>query len=164
MAVPERISASRLVSADAHSIFALITDPAGHVRIDGSGMLMAAPDAQRLAGVGDTFEMDMDREPLGDVPLGRYRVINTVTRFVQDRELAWNVAWPGLEPIGHVYGYLLEPSGNETIVSSFCDWSDMSDEWRGHHEFPVVPAVMLERSLENLEREVSRGSSGPSSA
>ena len=115
-------------------------------------MLVAAPDSRRLVAAGDSFEMDMDREPLGDVPLGKYRVVNTVTRIVNDKQLEWNVAWPGSPPFGHVYGYLLEAVGsNSTQVSSYCDWSGISDEWRGHLRFPVVPESMLERSLENLE-------------
>ena len=28
--------------------------------------------------MGDTFEIAMDREPLGDVPMGKYKVLDTV--------------------------------------------------------------------------------------
>jgi hypothetical protein len=148
----ERMLTSRRIPASASDVFCFITDPREQVRIDGSGMLVAAPDAQRLVAVGDSFEMDMDREPLGDVPLGKYRVVNTVTKIIVDKQLEWNVAWPGSPPFGHVYGYLLEVVGSgETHVSSYCDWSAISDEWRGHIHFPVVPKWMLEMSLEKLE-------------
>ena len=50
-------------------------------------MLEAAPGVRRFTAVGDTFEMDMDREPLGDVPMGKYQVLNTVTRIVPDELL-----------------------------------------------------------------------------
>jgi len=33
----------------------------------------------------------MDREPLGDVPMGKYKVLNTVTRIVPDELVEWNV-------------------------------------------------------------------------
>jgi hypothetical protein len=149
----ERILASRRIPASASDVFRFITDPREQVRIDGSGMLVAAPDARRLVAVGDSFEMDMDREPLGDVPLGKYRVVNTVTRIIVDKQLEWNVAWPGSPPFGHVYGYLLDAVGSsETQVSSYCDWSAISEEWRGHIRFPVVPMWMLEISLEKLEQ------------
>jgi hypothetical protein len=152
----DRIVASRRVLASAARIFGLITDPVGQVMIDGSGMLVAASNARRLVAVGDQFEMEMDREPLGDVPLGKYQVVNTVTSFLADRQLEWNVAWPGSPPFGHVYGYRLESvSADVTDVSSYCDWSSLSEEWRGHITFPVVPAFMLERSLENLQRIVT---------
>jgi len=42
--------------------------------------------------VGDTFIVHMDREALNDYPLGLYDVIVTITKFVEDREIAWTVA------------------------------------------------------------------------
>src|SRR5271163_1048943 len=63
----DRIAASRTVTASPAEVFRIVTDPAMHVEIDGSGMLQAAPGARRLEAPGDTFVMDMDREPLGDV-------------------------------------------------------------------------------------------------
>jgi uncharacterized protein YndB with AHSA1/START domain len=153
---PERISTTRRIAAPARTIFDLITDPHGHVRIDGSGMLVAADAAARLERVGDAFEMEMDREPLGDIPLGRYRVRNVVTRIVPDRELEWSVAGVGRNPIGHVYGYLLSPVDDDrTDVTSYCDWSATSDRWKARVSWPVVPLSMLERSLSNLDRLVA---------
>lgn len=49
------------------------------VELDGSGMLRAASDARQLTAVGQTFDMEMNRDPLGDVPnLHDYKVRNTV--------------------------------------------------------------------------------------
>lgn len=155
MTEPERIEVTRRIAATRQKLFRLITDPREQIRIDGSGMLVSTPHASPVTAVGDVFEMEMDREPLGDVPLGRYRVVNTVTKFVKDGRLEWNVAWPGSPPFGHVYGYLLESATEyETDVSSYCDWSSLTESWRGHLEFPVVPAAMLEQSLERLSRLV----------
>jgi hypothetical protein len=64
----DRVSATRRIAAPAHAIFLLVSDPARRVDIDGSGMLQAAPGARPLAAVGQTFEMDMDRRRLGDIP------------------------------------------------------------------------------------------------
>jgi hypothetical protein len=148
----DRIAASRRIHAPADRIFAIVSDPLGHVRIDGSGMLMGSQEPGPLTRVGSTFEVDMDREPLGDIPLGKYRVVNTVTRFEQDRCFEWNVGLVGMdEPVGHVYGYLLDPVGDdETDVTNYCDWSNLAGPWQGQDRFPVVPLSMLEHTLEKL--------------
>jgi len=151
-----RLSVTRRVPASAARVFAVVSDPKGHVDIDGSGMLVTAPDAKPLQQVGDTFAMDMDREPLGDVPLGKYKVLNTVTKIVPDVEIQWNVGSAEHRPIGHVYGYLLEPVGdNETQVTNYCDWSDVSDKWRARISWPVVPASMMSKSLDRLAQVVA---------
>ena len=49
----------------------------------------------------------MDREALGDLPLGKYTVLNTVTKITPDRLLEWNVGSAERGPVGHVYGYEL---------------------------------------------------------
>lgn len=150
---PERVSVTRRVAAPASRIFALISSPQGHVDVDGSGMLVAAPDAAPLRAVGDTFVMHMDRAPLGDLPLGEYTVQNTVTTFERDAELAWTVGGVGRTPIGHVYGYRLDPVDAETTdVTSYCDWSAVSAAWRERVTWPVVPVEMLEASLDRLAR------------
>lgn len=155
----QRASVSRRIPAAAEHIFGIITDPRMHVEIDGSGMLMAAPDAQPLRAVGDTFQMDMDREPLGDIPLGKYKVQNTVTKITLDQELEWNVGGVGQPPFGHVYGYELEAVGpNETDVTLYVDWSGVAEEILQVASFPVVPLTMLEQSLEKLA-EVAGGAS-----
>ena len=64
-------------------------------RIDGSGMLEAAPDAQPLTAVGDTFDIDMDRTPLNDIPgLVKYSVRNTVTQIEPGRLVEWTIGAP----------------------------------------------------------------------
>ena len=154
-AVPdeERISATRRIAAPAAAIFAIVTDPAGQVAIDGSHMLVAAPDGGRLAAVGDAFTVDMDREALGDLPLGKYQVLNTVTRFEQDRLLEWNIGSAESGPFGHVYGYALEPvDDGVTDVTSYCDWSGISDTLRERiAHWPVVPKMALITTLEKLD-------------
>lgn len=151
----QRISVTRQVAAPASRIFAVISHPNGHVAIDGSGMLMAAPEAQPLRKVGDVFLMNMDREPLGDLPLGKYQVQNKVTAYEQDVELAWLVGSEGRTPIGHVYGYRLDPiTDTDTSVTSYCDWSGVSEKWLTRMAWPVVPIEALERSIDNLQQLV----------
>ena len=149
--IEERVTLHRRIGAPPSRIFDLITDPRMHVEIDGSGMLQAAPDAAPLTKVGDTFDMDMDREPLGDLPLGKYKVRNTVTQIVPNELLEWNVGAVGDKPFGHLYGYELSSTGDtETEVTLYVDWRGVSEKWKPY--FPVVPTHMLEKSLDNLER------------
>jgi hypothetical protein len=154
----ERVTVSRTINAPAAKIYALVSHPQGHVDIDGSGMLEAAVDARPLTAVGDTFDMDMDREPLGDIPLGKYKVRNTVTAIEPGALIEWNVGGVDMPPVGHVYGWQLTPSadGAATEVSLYCDWSGITDQMRAAgREWPIVPEHMLERSLDNLEKVVT---------
>jgi Polyketide cyclase / dehydrase and lipid transport len=150
----ERISATRRIDAPAAAIFAIITDPNGQVAIDGSHMLVTAPDAAPLRAVGDSFLMDMDRDALGDLPLGQYTVLNTVTKITPDRLLEWNVGSAERGPLGHVYGYELAPvADGVTDVTSYCDWSGISDAVRERvTSWPIVPKMALITTLEKLDR------------
>jgi hypothetical protein len=151
---PDRIAATRRIAAPASTLFQIVSSPAGHVQIDGSGMLEAAPDAKPLTEVGDTFDMDMDRTPLNDIPgLVKYKVRNTVTQFVPDRLIEWTVGSADRPPLGHVYGWQIEPvSDTESDVTNYCDWTGIPQEARERRPWPVVPVHMLEQSVENLER------------
>src|SRR5580693_196468 len=108
----ERLEVQRTIAAEPAAIFRLLSDPQGHVAIDSSGMLMDATGAP-VTGVGDSFVVHMDREALNDYPMGRYDVTVTITVFVPDREIAWTVTGRIRPQIGHVYGYRLEPAGDQ---------------------------------------------------
>lgn len=156
----ERVAVSRRIAAPAATIYALVSDPAGHVRIDGSGMLEAAPDAKPVTAVGDTFDMEMDRTPLNDIPgLVKYKVRNTVTRIEPGRLVEWTIGAPDQPPLGHVYGWQLDPVDEHTTdVTNYCDWSNIVPELRARgREWPIVPVSMLEQSLDKLEAIVTGG-------
>jgi hypothetical protein len=148
------VSITRLVAAPASKIFAIVSDPSGHVEIDGSGMLQAAIDAKALNAVGDTFDMDMDRRPLGDIPdMAEYKVRNTVTQIVPDRLVEWTVGAADRPPVGHLYGWRIEPvSDSECEVTNYCDWTAIPEQIRASRDWPVVPLEMLEKSVANLKR------------
>ena len=150
-----RVTVERVIAAPPADIFAVLADPARHVEIDGSGMLEAAPVATVLREVGDTFDMDMDREPLGDLPMGKYKVRNHVTRIEADTAIEWGVGGVDRPPLGHVYGYTLTPEGDGTRVTHYCDWTDIPEKYRERATWPIVPVHMLEATLENLDRVVS---------
>ena len=153
----ERIEVQRTVAAPAAAIFAVLCDPHGHVAIDASGMLQDA-DGEPAKGAGDSFVIHMDREALNDFPMGKYVVTVEIREFEKDRLIAWTILGQIRPQIGHVYGYRLEPSGgDETIVTSFYDWSDIDPEWRKADIFPVIPESALRATLGILDRTVRRG-------
>ena len=134
--MPERLEVQRAVAASAGEIFAVLTDPRGHVAIDSSGMLMAA-DGDIVAEAGDTFVVHMDREALNDYPLGLYDVTVEIATFEPDQEIAWTVH--GQLDLGHVYGYRLEPIEEGTLVTSYYDWSGAEQAWKDAAHLPGDP-------------------------
>ncbi len=151
----ERFEVSRTIPTDPATVFRLLCDPAGHVAIDSSGMLQSHT-GEPVGAVGDTFVIHMDRESLGDFPLGRYDVEVTIRTFERDREIAWTVLGVVRPPVGHVYGYRLEPvqtdDGPATKVISYYDWSDIHPEWRAKNIFPILSETALKATLGILER------------
>ena len=152
----ERIEVQRTIHSTPSSIFRLLSDPNGHVAIDSSGMLMSA-EGDRVTGVGDTFIIHMDPEALNNYPLGLYDVTVTITTFVEDRDIAWTVAGLVRPSIGHVYGYRLEPVDDATLVTSYYDWSNITQQWRDAGIFPVISEAALRATLGILDRTVTRG-------
>ena len=151
-----RLEVQRTVAAEPAAIFALLSDPKGHVAIDSSGMLMSA-NGDPVAAVGDTFVVHMDREALNDYPLGKYDVTVSFTEFEQDRLIAWTIFGQLKPDIGHVYGYRLEPTEGGTLVTSFYDWSNIDQHWRDANIFPIVSELALRSTLGILDRTVRRG-------
>jgi hypothetical protein len=153
----ERIEVTRTIPADAHAIFAVLCDPQGHVAIDATGMLQDAT-GEPVAAVGDRFVVHMDREALNDFPLGHYDVTVVIEVFEADREIAWGIESAIKPPIGHRYGYRLEPGEDGTTeVTSYYDWSTIGEDWRAAGIFPVVSELALRGTLGILDRTVRRG-------
>jgi hypothetical protein len=155
----ERLEVQRTIGSDPASIFRVLSDPHGHVAIDSSGMLMDA-SGEPVAAVGDSFVVHMDREALNDYPMGRYDVTVSIVTFVPDREIAWTILGEIRPPIGHVYGYRLEPADGGTLVTSYYDWSDIDPAWKKAGIFPVISEGALRATLGILARTVSRAGSG----
>ena len=156
----DRMEVRRAIAADPHDIFEVLCDPAGHVRIDSSGMLMGS-SGDPASAAGDTFTIHMDRESLNDFPLGLYDVTVEITAFEPDREIAWTVLGQLDPPIGHIYGYRLEPMDGGTIVTSYYDWSDIHPQWREAGIFPILSEGALRATLGILARTVAPGKPRP---
>jgi len=149
----ERMQVERMIAADPSTIFNVLADPKGHVAIDSSGMLQSSTGTP-AAAVGDTFVIHMDRESLNDYPLGKYDVTVSITRFEKDREIAWTVLGQLEPPIGHIYGYNLEPTADGTLVTSYYDWSSIHPQWKEANIFPIMSELALRATLGILARTV----------
>lgn len=153
-----RIEARRHMAASPSTIFEIICDPEGHVNIDASGMLMAA-EGERVGGVGDSFLVHMDREALGDMPLGEYEVRPEIVGYVEDRYLEWKINSVLDPPFGHTYGFVIEADPDDerrAFVTAFCDWRNMHEAYVGKVAMPIVPQASLRATLGILDRVARR--------
>ena len=152
----ERFEVQRTIEADPSAVFAVLRDPQGHVAIDSSGMLQSA-DGEPVEAAGDKFVVHMDRESLNDFPLGRYDVTVEIVTYEPDREIAWTIHGQLKPDIGHVYGYLLEPTDEGTLVTQYYDWSNIHPDWKKADIFPILSEGALRATLGILARTVARG-------
>jgi hypothetical protein len=153
----ERFEVRRMIPAEAGAIFELLRSPHGHVAIDASGMLQGAT-GHPASAVGDTFVIHMDREALGDLPMGKYDVIVTITGYERDRLITWEVSGENFPSIGHYYGYRLEPVEGGTLVTSVYDWSAVSEKWKPEGRWPIIQESALKATLGILERTLRSSS------
>jgi hypothetical protein len=151
----ERFEVARVIAAPPKQVFAVLSDPRGHVAIDSSGMLQSA-DGEPVKQVGDEFVVHMDRESLNDYPLGKYDVTVMITKFVPDELIEWTISGVIQPPIRHLYGYRLEPHEAGTLVTSYYDWSEIDAAYRDANIFPVIPESALRATLGILARTVEQ--------
>jgi hypothetical protein len=157
----ERLEVERTIAAEPSAIFRVLCDPKGHVAIDSSGMLMDAT-GDPVKAVGDSFVVHMDRQALNDYPMGEYDVTVTIETFVRDRQIAWTILGQIRPPMGHVYGYQLQPAEAGTLVTSYYDWSSIDAVWKDAGIFPVISEGALRATLGILARTVQHARSRPS--
>lgn len=151
-----RLEVDRAIAADPMTIFDVLRSPAGHVAIDASGMLMSA-EGESAQAVGDRFVVHMDRDSLRDFELGEYDVTVVIETYEANREIAWSIDGTMQPPIGHIYGYRLEPIDAGTLVTSYYDWSNIDEAYRDAGIFPVISEAALRATLGILARSVAPG-------
>ena len=118
--------------------------------------MLQSVDGAPVTQVGDEFVVHMDRESLNDYPLGKYDVTVTITQFEQDKHIEWTISGVIKPPLRHLYGYRLEPSEIGTLVTSYYDWSQIDEAYRGAGVFPVIPEAALRATLGILARTVEQ--------
>lgn len=107
------LNASSSITIDARpaTIFAILTDPSQHSRIDGSGTVRGSVSGDASLTLGSKFRMDMK---MG----APYRINNKVVEFEPERRIAWRHI--GL----HRWRYELVPTGEgQTKVTETWDVS-----------------------------------------
>jgi hypothetical protein len=154
----ESVSASITIEASAAAIFAILTDPAHHAAIDGTGWVRDAGDPELLTASGQTFRMAMYHPRHPD---GNYEMANLVEVFDPPRAISWKPGYDAghgnLSFGGWVWRYDLVPLGpSETTVRLSYDWSAVSQEVRDRQDhWPPFPPDHLENSLMHLAGLVS---------
>ena len=103
--------------------------------------------------VGDEFVIHMDRESLNDYPMGKYDVTVIITKFEQDSLIEWTISGAIEPPLKHLYGYAWSPA-NRHRLTSYYDWSEIHENYRGAGIFPVIPETALRATLGILARNV----------
>ncbi|GAB3495058.1 SRPBCC family protein [Flexivirga lutea] len=148
-----RISVSRTIDAPAAAIFEVLTLPANHVRLDGSGFVRSAVGTDRISGTGDVFTMNMEGDHMG----GEYQTDNHVTGYEKDKLLAWQTAPAGTQPPGWEWVWELTPQGpDQTEVTQTYDWSRVTDkELLSQNLFPLVSRDQLEDTLAKVAELVA---------
>jgi len=153
---------SRKIAAPAEEIFKVLTDPARHLDIDGSGLLKDTSGNPIISGIGDKFAVRL-YNPL----TAHYETLSEVVEFERDRRLAWEptiiaVTYAEDEEevgvhLGQRWTYALEPIDSRTTLVKEIYSIDCTKmpEWlriqlrNGEHfvEF-------MAKTLENLERQL----------
>ena len=148
-----RISATRTIDAPAGAIFDLLSNPARHAALDGSGMVQSDSKSDRITGVGQTFTMNQNWDKMG----GDYQTDNHVVGYDPNKLLAWKTAPAGEVPPGWEWVWELQPSGpDSTEVSVSYDWSAVTDKAiLKKLSFPEVSQDALDSTLANLAAQVS---------
>ena len=82
----ETLAATTTIAAPAEAVFAVLTDPASHPAIDGTGWVSKALDTAPLTGSGQIFRMGMYH---ANHPDGTYEVANRVATFEPPRAISW---------------------------------------------------------------------------
>jgi hypothetical protein len=165
--IPPSVTETRDIDAPAARIFSVLSDPAVHPEVDGTGMLRSAVDNQPVTHVGDVFYIDMVHWHLGG-----YVMANHVNEFEQDRLIAWEpvvfsyenpeyeqaVGQPGLRQ----WGWRLEPlSDDRTRVTVFFEGSRLPESLREFIEDGEFWRPAMVTSLDNLEHIVTQSEAIP---
>jgi len=159
----ETVSAITTIMAPAETVFAVLTDPATHAAIDGTGWVCETLDGDHLTGAGQIFRMAMYHD---NHPDGRYEMANEVRVFDPPCTISWA---PGQYPAGGgslefggwIWRYDLTQVGrSETEVTLSYDWSAVPELPRQHIQFPPFTSDHLQNSLSHLaEIAVSQNAS-----
>ena len=107
----KQVSATTTIDAPPEVVFAIVSNPHQHPRIDGSGSVQALIEGPDHVSTGDTFHVSMKMFGLP------YKIHNRVVEFEEGRLIAWRHFG------GHRWRYELEPVDGGTRVTETFDYS-----------------------------------------
>lgn len=150
----ESVAATTTISAAAEAVFAVLTNPARHAAIDGTGWVCEAIDPQPITAAGHVFRMSMFHP---EHPAGSYEIHNLVLEFEQDRVIAWRPGFVEDASTGELgfggwtWRYDLTPRGPHAceVVHTY-DWSAVGPGPREYLTFPPFAPDHLAHSLSHL--------------
>lgn len=150
-----QISVQRQINASTDVVFSVLSNPARHVEIDGSGFVKGDDGSNRIPATVDVCTMNMEGPHMG----GEYQTDNHVTGYHKNALLAWKTAPAGTDPPGCQWVWELESQGSEaTNVTLTYDWDKVEDpELLKKISFPLVSQSQLQDSLERLDQVVTGG-------
>lgn len=111
------VTVERFIASPPEPIFTLLTDPARHREIDGSGTVQGPRGGATTLVLGSRFGMSMRM----GVP---YSMVSTVVEYDENRLLAWQTRGPtaiGRHVGGRIWRYELEPVEGGTLVRESWD-------------------------------------------
>jgi uncharacterized protein YndB with AHSA1/START domain len=123
----KQVSATTTIDAPPEVVFAIVSNPHQHPRIDGSGSVQALIEGPDHATLGDTFHVSMK---LFGLP---YKITNKVVEYEPARRIAWRHFG------GHRWRYELEPVGAGTRVTETFDYSRYNLLWSTFIEVTGFP-------------------------
>lgn len=153
MSEDKRMTVSRTIDAPADAVFDVLSNPARHAELDGSGFIVSDDRTDRITAVGQVFTMNMNGPHMG----GDYKTDNHVVGYDKNKLLAWKTAPAGTEPPGWEWVWELTPQGADaTDVSLTYDWSGVTDkELLQKVRFPLLDQSELDDSLGRLAAAVA---------
>ena len=153
MTEDKRITVERTINASSDAVFDVLSNPARHPELDGSGFIRSDEGTNRIQHTGDVFTMNMSGDHMG----GDYRTENHVVGYSPNQLLAWRTAPAGKEPPGWQWVWELESQGSDsTLVRHTYDWSDVTDQALLQKiGFPLVSQDQLEDTLVRLDESVT---------
>jgi uncharacterized protein YndB with AHSA1/START domain len=156
------VEVSRRIAAPPRVIFEVLSSPAGHAEIDGSGMLRGAVTTTPVSATGDVFVMAMRSSKWGD-----YEINNHVVEYDADRLIAWEPhAGKGhpeadLPRHGHRWTFRLVPDGPDaTVVTETYDCSRAPERLRHDLAKGELWRESMMATLERLEALCTADRSG----
>lgn len=149
----DRYTSSRVVTASAQAVWALISNPREHHRFDDTRMVGEPEQLASLTEVGQLFTMNMSYDNGSTVEV--YQSDNYIVDLVLERCVSWATATKNGPQLGWVWRYdLLEvPSGTQVTLTY--DWSSTSAENRARFGVPLTDQTGLNRSLDLLQASLT---------